>query len=224
MIFMEVVYPKLAIQTRDVVQGLIQQSKAAGEEMAIDDGFELYKELSEVRRIYLEAFPKREYPVRLEDLFVDFPIRWLQTVDSKVIGWVAAAIQEDHLLFKWPEGKELGDERHTSSVVDIFRSFSQSIEQIKKLDWQDELQYAKFMTIMSKVFGKGLMRYCEELETFFTHEMGKKTPEQEAALSQTKQQKWMSMAKDAWSNKEKVEPFQFAPEVCIFFNPWLARC
>ena len=39
------------------------------------------------------------------------------------------------------------------------------------------------------------------------------TPEQEAAANQTRQEKWLSTVKDFYSQKEKIEPFQFYPEV-----------
>lgn len=212
MTFVDAVFPKLALQARDVVEELFQTLKDQDREMEIEDGLELYKELSEVRRIHLEAYPKAQFPVRLEDVFIQFPLRWLTTVDAKVMGWIEGAVKEDKLMFNWPEGQDCTEERHTSSVVDIFRSFNQSIDFLKKLEWQNELQYAKFMTSLSKLLGKGIMRYCEELEYWFTHEMSRKTPEQEAAQARTKQQKWMALAKEAWSNSQKVEPFQFAPE------------
>ena len=42
--------------------------------------------------------------------------------------------------------------------------------------------------------------------------MDRLSPEQEMALQQTRQEKWMKMAKEAISSKEKIEPFQFFPE------------
>jgi len=224
-IFVQFVFPQFIIEAEQVVQEIMQMYQDEGEEMSIEDGFELYKELSEIRRIYKSVFPKGAWPVHLEDLFIVFPKRWLQSVDAKVVGWVEAAIKQDANMHHWPEGQELGDERHTSSVVDIFRSFNQSVDSIKKLEWGNDFQYAKFMTVMAKILGKGINRYCSELEYVFTYEMGKKTPEEEAAALQTRQQKWMSLAKEAWANKEKIEPYQFAPEVyapiCI---QYLQRC
>ena len=105
------------------------------------------------------------------------------------------------------------DERHSVSVLDIFRSFNQSIEQIVQLNWDNDIHYAKFMTAISKSIGMALARYCELIELKFSREMDRLTPEQEAAARQTRQEKWMQLAKDAWTYKEKVEPFQFSPEV-----------
>jgi hypothetical protein len=103
-------------------------------------------------------------------------------------------------------------------VVDVFRSFNQSIEQIVSLNWDNDVQYAKFMTAISKSIGVALARYCELVEQKFAKEMDRLTPEQEAAAHQTKSEKWLSTVKDFYSQKEKVEPFQFYPEVCIQLN------
>ncbi|KAI5815106.1 hypothetical protein BZA77DRAFT_266223 [Pyronema omphalodes] len=220
-IFVEVVYPKLALKVKSVLEETFAELAARKQEMALDDGLDIYRQFTDLRALYmgLKNMPE-EWPVHIEDLFIQFPKRWLQEVDSKVLGWVEGAVKQDKQMFSATEGPDLTErqERHTSSVVDIFRSFNQSIGFLKELNWQDEYQYAKFMTVMTKILEKGVTRYCEELEYWFRHELNKKTPEQEAALTQTKQQKWMAMAKEAWSNEKKVEPFQFAPESCLKLN------
>lgn len=105
-------------------------------------------------------------------------------------------------------------QRHSLSVTDIFRSFNQIIDQVISLEWDDDLQYAKFMTALSKAVGGGVQRYCEMLEQRFVKEMDRLTPAQEAALAKSRQEKWMQVAKDAISTKERVEPFSFLSEVC----------
>lgn len=112
-----------------------------------------------------------------------------------------------------PENLPPDDLRHSVSVIDIFRSFNQVVEQLINLEWEDTYQHALFMTALSKSIGRGVAQYCELLEQSFTKEMDRPSPEQEAAMNQTRQEKLMQMAKDAWSSKEKVEPFQFYPEV-----------
>ena len=52
----------------------------------------------------------------------------------------------------------------------------------------------------------------------FARELDRLTPEQEAALNQTTQEKLMQFAKDTWTNKDKIEPFQFYSEVCVHFQ------
>ena len=102
-------------------------------------------------------------------------------------------------------------------MISVFQAFNQILREVLNLNWDDDLQYAKFMTALARSFGIGLARYCELVEQKFAREMDRLTPEQEAAIGQTRQEKWMQLAKDAWNNKEKIEPFQFFPEVCSEF-------
>lgn len=145
----------------------------------------------------------------------DFVWRWINITDQNLIGWVEEAVKQDDFDVRpsHPDNVPNDDERHSVSALDIFRSFNQSIEQIVQLNWDNDLHYAKFMTAISKSIGMALARYCELIELKFSREMDRLTPEQEAAAQQTRQEKWMQLAKDAWTNKEKVEPFQFSPEV-----------
>lgn len=141
-------------------------------------------------------------------------------MEGQVPLWVDHAIKADTFqLREHGEEEELPDaERHSSSSVDIFRSFNEVSGTILKLGWKNDEMQARFMTAFSKILVFGLMRYCEVLEKMFTHEMNRQTPEQEAVAKQTRQERWMSLAREAWSNKEKIEPFQFAPESCVKLN------
>lgn len=151
----------------------------------------------------------------VEDLLQPFVWRWLAATDEKIVSWVDEAIKQDDFLVRSPDAGQpiTVDLRHSSSVVDIFRSFNDAADQIGRLEWDDDYQYAKFMTALSKSVGVGVARYCEQLEQSFIKEMDRMTPEQEASVMQTRQEKWIKMAKDAIVAKEKAEPFQFLPEV-----------
>lgn len=131
--------------------------------------------------------------------------------------WVSQAIRKDAFAVRADEVAEdvPEDSRHSVSVIDIFRSFNQAVESLVGLEWDDDLQYAKFMTALSNSIGKGVAKYCESLEQIFAREMDRLTPEQEAALNQTTQEKLMQFAKDTWTNKDKIEPFQFSSEVSL---------
>lgn len=131
--------------------------------------------------------------------------------------WVSQATRQDAFSVGADETTDLApdDDRHSVSVIDIFRSFNQVVENLVNLEWDDDFQYAKFMTHLSNSIGKGVATYCDSLEKMFAREMDRLTPEQEAALNQTTQEKWMQFAKDTWTNKDKIEPFQFSSEVCL---------
>lgn len=220
MVLVEEMLPAYAADARDLVARIMDVAQSKGEEVPIQDGFDLYKELVEIRRIHADALPGRQFAFHIEGLLQDFVWRWIEMTDANLVGWVENAVKQDSFIVgsEHPSQILMDDERHSVSVVDIFRSFNQSIEQIVNLNWDDDLQYAKFMTTLSKAIGVGLSRYCELVEQKFSKEMDRLTPEQEAAARQTRQEKWMQLAKDAWSNKEKIEPFQFLPESLVKLN------
>jgi hypothetical protein len=224
MCLVEEVFPAYAADARDLVARIMEVSHSKKETVPVQDGFDLYKELVEIRRIHSDALPNRRFAFKIEDLLQEFVWRWIEMTDSNLIGWVENAFKADQFQIESQNPVPDNEERHSVSVVDIFRSFNQSIEQIVGLNWDDDFQYAKFMTAVSKSIGIALARYCELVEQKFGREMDRMTPEQEAAARQTRQEKWISMAKDLYTQREKVEPFQFYPEVSSHRSDESQRC
>lgn len=213
MCLVEKMFPAYATDARDLVSRIMDVARSKGEEVPVQDGFDLYKEMVEIRRIHSDALPNRRFAFNIEGLLQDFVWRWIEMTDENLLKWVDNAFKADQFQIQSQNPIPDDDERHSVSVVDMFRSFNQSIEQIVALNWDDDLQYAKFMTAVSKSIGLALARYCDVVEQKFAREMDRMTPEQEAAARQTKTQQWVSMAKDVYSQKEAVVPFQFWPEV-----------
>jgi MUN domain len=154
------------------------------------------------------------FAFQIEGHLQSFVWRWIKATDEKIVGWVEGAVKNDTFQMGSHPGADQDEERHSVSAVDIFQSFKQSKDQIIELDWDVKYQHAKFMTGISKSIGMGIARYCDLIEQKFAKEMDRLSPEQEASLNKSRQEKWMQMAKDAWTNKEVVEPFQFLAEVC----------
>lgn len=155
-----------------------------------------------------------EFGFRIEELLSTFVWRWINLTDSQMLSWVEGAVKQDSFVVRSTAGEIPNeDERHSVSIIDIFTSFNQTIDKVVQLNWDNDLHYARFMTALAKVVGVGIARYCELVEQKFVREMDRFTPEQEVAVSQTRQERWMQLAKDAWNTKDKIEPFQFFPEV-----------
>ncbi|KAK4988504.1 hypothetical protein LTR50_003908 [Elasticomyces elasticus] len=212
--------PSFAADARDMVSRIMELAKSRGEEVPIQDGFDLYRELVEIRQVHAQALPGVEFAFYIEGLLQEFVWRWIKMTDDSIIGWVENAVKQDNFTVRTEHAGNTSndEERHSVSVVDMFRSFNQSIDQIAKLGWDDDLQYAKFMTALSKSVGQGVAKYCELLEQQFAREMNRTTPEQDAVAKQTRQEKYVRMAKNAWNNQEKIEPFQFLPESLVKLN------
>ena len=210
----ETILPLYAEDARDIVKRILDLVKERNEDLPVEDGFQLYGELVDIRQKHSKWLPNVPFAFHIEGLLADFVWRWISMTEASIVDWVDQAIKQDNFRVR-SEGNGIPteDQRHSVSVIDIFSSFNQIIEKIVELKWDDDLQYAKFMTSLAKVIGIGIARYCEISEQKFSKEMDRLTPEQEAARNQSTQEKWLSMAKDAWNNKEKIEPFHFFPEV-----------
>ena len=220
MILLNVALPAFAEDSKAMVEQIINNAKAAGSDVPIQDGFDLYKDLAEFRRVHSDALPHLEFPYKIEDLLADFVWRWIKITEEQVVGWVENAVRQDNFAVRTKEQGQVPteDQRHSVSVIDIFRSFNQVVEQIAQLNWDDDLTYAKFMTAISKAVGNGVTRYCEMVDQIFTKEMDRLSPEQEAALTMSRQEKWMQLAKDTWNNTQRVEPFQFYSQSFVKLN------
>jgi hypothetical protein len=220
-ILVSTMFPSFESDAGDLIQRILHVAQTKNSEVDLQDGFDLYRELVEIRRIHQSALPDRPFAFNIEDALAEFVWRWIRVSESKMVELVDEAIKQDQFQVRSEQTDRpaTDDERHSVSVIDIFRLFNQTADQIFQLEWDNDVQYAKFMTALSKSFGIGLARYCEVIEQRFTKEMDRLSPMQEAAAAQSKQEKWMQFAKDAWNNKEKIEPFQFYPEVSFFCHP-----
>ena len=212
----ETILPLYAEDARDIVKRILDLAKERNEEVPMEDGFQLYRELVEIRRLHSQCLPDVAFAFHIEGLLADFVWRWISMTEASIADWVDQAIKQDNFRVR-SEGNKIPTEeqRHSVSVIDIFSSFNQTIDKIVELEWDDDLQYAKFMTSLARIVGTGISRYCEITEQKFSKEMDRLTPEQEAARNQSTQEKWLTLAKDAWNNKEKIEPFHFFPEVRV---------
>ncbi len=54
----ETILPLYAEDARDIVAQILQLAQEKGEEVPVEDGFQLYGELVEIRRIHGEVLPK----------------------------------------------------------------------------------------------------------------------------------------------------------------------
>ena len=54
----ETMLPLYAGDARDIVKRILQLNSAKEQEVPVEDGFDLYRELVEIRRIHMEALPE----------------------------------------------------------------------------------------------------------------------------------------------------------------------
>lgn len=216
-ILVEEVFPSFEEDANAIIQAIMQTAQERETEIDIQDGFDLYKEMVEIRRIHEESLPDRRFVFSIEDLLVDFVWRWIRAAESRMDEFVEQAIKQDQFQVRTesPEQIPLDSERHSVSIIDLFMLFNQTVDQVSQLGWDNPEHHARFMTALARSFSAGIGKYCEIVDQRFAKEMDRPSAEDAAAHTRTTQEKWMQYAKDAWNNKEKLEPFQFYPEVSL---------
>ncbi|KAI1799288.1 hypothetical protein F4811DRAFT_557988 [Daldinia bambusicola] len=221
-VLVETMFPNFEDDAHDLIRRIMQVAHDRGEELPLEDGFDLYKELVEIRRIHRSSLPNRAFTFDVEELLVEFVWRWIQNAESRAEQFVEEAIKQDQFQVRGhgPDHISLDSERHSHSIIDMFQLFNQTADQVFKLEWDNDVHHARFMTALSRIFANSIARYCEIVDQKFIKEMD--TPRQNekeaAAAAQTTQGRFMQYAKDAWNTKEKVEPFQFYPESLVKLN------
>jgi hypothetical protein len=65
--------------------------------------------------------------------------------DTKTVEWVERAVRGD--TFK----SDNDEMKQSSSVMDLFQFIGEAVDFLKKLQWPDELQNAKFATFLARV-------------------------------------------------------------------------
>lgn len=219
-VLVQAIFPSFEEDAKALIETIIASSKEAGLEVNVLDGFELYKELVEIRQIHVQYLPSQPFAFHIESLLEGFVWRWIDDAESRMTQFVEEAIKQDNFQVRTthPDDIPTDAQRHSVSVIDVFQLFNQTADQIFTLQWDDDVHHAKFMTALAKAFAAGIGRYCEIVEGKFVKEMDRQTAQELAAAQRTAQERIMQMAKDAWNSKEKIEPFQFYPEVSIHSN------
>lgn len=215
-ILVQEVFPNFEEDAQAIIQAILHGVQEQGLEMDMQDGFDLYRELVQLRRIHQDSLsPEQPFAFDIEKLLVDFVWRWIGAAESRMQDFVDEAIKQDQFQVRTqsPEDIPLDSQRHSVSVIDLFMLFNQTLEQVYRLEWDNDEHHARFMNALARSFSAGIGRYCETVEQRFTREMDRPSAAEVAAQTQTAQEKWMQYAKDAWNNKEKQEPFHFFPEV-----------
>jgi hypothetical protein len=102
---------------------------------------------------------------------------------------------------------------HSSSVVDLFSMFHQAVDFVQGLEWPNDYQYFRFMTVLSKVIGKALEQYTTTIETMFGQDLYPRTEtESQLSYSASFYNRARSQLIGSRSNRDS-EPFDFTAQV-----------
>ncbi|KAG9095248.1 hypothetical protein FRC06_009982 [Ceratobasidium sp. 370] len=164
---------------------------------SIDAVFDLYRRVGVVLKLHAAFCPESGVAFDLAGYFEPYVLHWIRQTDSKTIQWVEAAIAEDKFI---PEGED----RNSSSIVDLFGSLNSPIDFILDLNWPDEYHNARFLTRLSATISQAIEKYCRSIEELFERDM---FPRGATDLQPQKQSAWLEKAKQFTNvGEKKIEP------------------
>lgn len=219
-VLVEAAFPIFEEDAREIISRVLLVAKDRNEPVNLEDGFELYKELVRVRATHRQKLPGKPFAFHVEGLLEDFVWRWISNAEEQMEGYMDNAVKQDQfqVRFRDQDGFANEEARHSSSVIDAFTLFNQTLTFIKDLNWDDRTHVAKFKKALAKSFSNAIGRYCELVEQMFAKEMDRPTAQDLAASTKTTQEKFLQYARDALATKERAEPFHFYPESFVKLN------
>lgn len=115
--------------------------------------FGLYRKLRFVDAKYDAMVPgsslTQSVGFNVEKWFAPFVLKWLDALSTQTIQWVTRALENDSFT---PVDPEMMEQKHSSSIIDLFAVVYQSLDFISDLQWSNVVQNAKFLQKFAKVF------------------------------------------------------------------------
>ncbi|KAI8050274.1 hypothetical protein BDF22DRAFT_745601 [Syncephalis plumigaleata] len=180
-----------------------------------ENAFKLYHSVCALRDLYKKRCRNTATTLNLDvaSWFARYVHGWMRVTEEKTIEWVDNIINEDSFE---PVSEEA---RHSSSVLDLFSIFQQQIDFLEKLNWPDEVQQAQFVTMLSKIFGRAVGKYCESMERLFVHDLLPIIQEQRPASPVNARKAWFDYTRSADSSKANdPTPVDLKSESCVRLN------
>lgn len=195
---------QMSLFSNDLDRMMIFMKENSASENDKNDIFTIYGQIVELNKACCESAPKKQ--VDVSAYFTAYLSEWLQRTDEKISDWVQNAISQDTFVSTDENNK------HSTSVVDSFTSMRHAFEFLKNLEWNNEYENARFMTMLSRTFCSAITCYCGALNVGFS-----KICNLSDALSVDvhSTEKWLAIAKLAIGKREKLEAFVFPADCCV---------
>ncbi|CAO3646459.1 unnamed protein product [Cunninghamella echinulata] len=179
----------------------------------IEVTFELYHKVLSLKRLYDQHGPKNKTALfKVESWFLSHVRRWLITTNNATLEWVENAIKQDEFV---PLNESTG---HSSSIVDLFSMFHQAVDFVQDLQWPNELQRCRFLTVLSKVIGIAIEQYTFTIETMIHEDLFPQNSNSQDAYATTAFFDRAQLFIGSRPSKETSVSLDFTKELCIRLN------
>ncbi|KAK9326020.1 hypothetical protein V1517DRAFT_312453 [Lipomyces orientalis] len=184
--------------SKEQIVHLREELDREGTDLSIEDIKDIYSWQCRLRRIFLAEMPKAVYPLDVEGALFNYVYLWFDKRSSLPNEWVDGIVKAEKFLPKFMDSQP--QQRHSTSVFDMFQIFHQQMSLIKELKWQSEYQVAKLYNVVMRSISKTIRLYLQNLQTKFVADV-----------------KPLSGEYSGKKQKRDVE-FKFSSETCVKMN------
>ncbi|KAF8315851.1 hypothetical protein DL93DRAFT_2125393 [Clavulina sp. PMI_390] len=172
------------------------------------DLFALYRRTKSMLALLKAFCPQLHEDFDLAGYFRPYVQQWLVSTDNMTGTWVKNALAEDQF-------EAVGEEGHSSSIVDLFEFMKPPIDFLLELEWTDQYEEARFLTSLSKTISKCIEQYCRTVEELFMTEMYPRA----APTAPTASRNFIERARLLTiAGEAPAEPFNFSATSCVKLN------
>ncbi|KAF9373770.1 hypothetical protein CPB97_000323 [Podila verticillata] len=176
------------------------------------DVFPLYQTCRELVSLFETYAPSSSAHFNISEWFRPYVLKYLDTLDTSIQGWVTAAIKQDQF-----EEVSVGA-GHSSSASDLFAFFYEPLAWVKGLNWPNDYQRATFISKLAKVFCKAVDLYAQYMESMFTSYMPSSVTAVASTETKTLAEQLASFSFRSESDAKKASQFVFTSKMCVLVN------
>ncbi|KAG0297547.1 hypothetical protein BGZ96_005855 [Linnemannia gamsii] len=198
---------------RNFVPLMQNMANMDGRKLPTGDVFPLYQLCRELVSLFEEYAPSSSVHFNISTWFRPYVLKYLEDLDSSILGWVTAAIQQDKF-----EEVSVGA-GHSSSASDLFAFFYDPLRWIRGLNWSNDYQRATFMSKLAKVFCKAVDLYAQYMESMFLEFMPSSVSAVTSKEAKSFSEQFASFTfRSESAEAKKASRFVFTPKMCVLMN------
>ncbi|KAK9485210.1 hypothetical protein V1527DRAFT_467381 [Lipomyces starkeyi] len=134
-----------------------------GTDLAIEDIKDMYSWQCRLRKIFQTEMPKAVYPFDVESALFCYVYIWFDKRSNLPNEWVDGIVKAEKFVPKSMDSKP--QQRHSTSVFDMFQIFHQQMSLIKELKWQNEYHVAKLYNVVMRSVSTAIRLYLQNLQS-----------------------------------------------------------
>ncbi|KAK9240002.1 hypothetical protein V1525DRAFT_371436 [Lipomyces kononenkoae] len=187
-----------ATYSKEQIELLREELNRDGSDLGIEDLKDIYSWQCRLRRIFQTETLNSAYPFEVETALFNYVYIWFDKRSNLPNEWVDGIVKAEKFVPKSMDTQP--QQRHSTSVFDMWQIFHQQMSLIKELNWQNEYHVAKLYNAVMRSVSKAIRLYLQNL--------------QRAYLLDVK-----PLSTEYSGKKQKVvSEFKFSSETCVKMN------